>query len=333
MRRVLSAVTLLIVLMLLTTLAPAAGRPPIVAVAAQAEEAGCPLFPPNNPLNEDISHAPVDPNSSRYIQSIGADRHLHPSFGSEPAFGMPYAVVGPDQPKVKVRFTGSPRSSDPGPYPIPADAPVQGAGVGPGDHHLLVLQSGTCKLYEMYRARRTGSSWEAGSGAVFDLRSNALRPDRWTSADAAGLPIFPLLARYQEVRRGAILHALGVTVEQTQCGFIHPATHCSSSSTDPRLPPMGLRLRLKRSFNLSGYHGQALIVLNALKTFGLIVADEGGSWDIAGATNPGWNDKDLHQLESVPGSAFEAVSSGPIVRGGAHRRAHAPRSGRGNAAD
>ena len=179
---------------------------------------------------------------------------------------------------------------------------------------MLVLQTGACKLYELYKARRTSRGWEAGSGAVFDMRSNDLRPDGWTSADAAGLPIFPLLARYPEARAGAITHALRVTVWRTQRGFIHPATHYSSNSSDPRLPPMGLRLRLKAGFSLAGYHGQALIVLRALKRYGLIVADEGGSWNIGGTHDPGWSDDDLKQLDRVPGSAFEAVDTGPIVK-------------------
>lgn len=320
LRQTLAAIALLSLAAVAVVLTPSAGGTGLRARAAQAEEAGCPLFPASNPLNQDISHAPVNPNSARYIEAIGAAGHLHASFGSEPIYGFPYAVVGPNQPKVPMRFTLSPRSSDPGPYPVPPNAPIQGGPSGPGDHHVLVLQSGTCKLYELYQARRSGNGWEAGAGAVFDLRSNALRPDGWTSADAAGLPIFPLLARYQEARSGAIDHALRVTVERTQDGFIHPATHYSSSSSDPNLPPMGLRLRLKASFNLSGYRGQALIVLRALKTYGLIVADEGGAWDISGATNPGWNDRDLHQLETVPGSAFEALSTGPILRGGRSRR-------------
>ncbi len=321
LRRALSAAGLLALAALASLAAATAGGAGLRAHAAQAEEAGCPLFPANNPLNRDISHAPVNPNSARYIEAIGADGHLHPSFGSEPIYGFSYAVVGPRQPKVPMRFTLSPRSSDPGPYPIPPNAPIQGGASGPGDHHVIVLQRGTCKLYELFEARPSGDGWEAGSGAVFNLRSNALRPDGWTSADAAGLPIFPLLARYQEVHAGAIDHALRVTVVQGQDGFIHPATHFSSSSSDPDLPPMGLRLRLKASFNMSGYHGQALIVLRALKIYGLIVADEGaGSWNIGGATNPAWNDRDLHQLETVPGSAFEAVSTGPILRGASHRR-------------
>ncbi len=277
------------------------------------------MFPANNPLNQDISHARVDPHSAEYIDSIGPSVRLHPSFSSTPGYGMPYAIVGPHQAKLPVRFYLSPRSSDPGPYPIPLSVPIQGESspndAVSGDDHVLVLQSGTCKLYELYKARRAGGGWEAGSGAVFNLLSNKLRPDGWTSADAAGLPIFPLLARYPEVRAGAIEHALRVTVPRTQDGFVHPATHDSSSSSDPGLPPMGERLRLKASFDLSGYHGQALIVLQALKRYGLIVADEGGAWNIGGTHDPGWSDRDLKQIESVPGSAFEAVSTGPILHG------------------
>ncbi|HEY2719458.1 MAG TPA: hypothetical protein VGI52_07490, partial [Solirubrobacteraceae bacterium] len=165
----------------------------------------------------------------------------------------------------------------------------------------------------LYAARRLAGGWEAGSGAVFNLRSNALRPEGWTSADAAGLPILPLLARYPEVRAGQIDHALRVTVARTQAGYIHPATHLASSSEDPSLPPMGLRLRLKASFDLSGYRGQALVILRALKRYGLIVADNGSSWYITGAPDSRWNDEDLDQLKTVPGSDFEAVRSGPIL--------------------
>jgi hypothetical protein len=299
---------------------PTAGG--LEALAQPPEEAGCPIFPADNPINQDISSAPVDPNSAGYIDSIGADGHLHASFSNTPRYGIPYTVVGPQQPKVPMRFIYSRATSEPGPYPVPLNAPIQ-ADPG-GDRHVLVLQSGTCKLYELYAARPRGNGWEAGSGAVFDLRSNALRPNGWTSADAAGLPIFPLLARYQEASAGSIDHALRVTVQRTQRGYIHPATHFSSGERNPRLPPMGLRLRLKASFSLSGYYGQALIVLRALKRYGLIVADEGGSWNIGGAPNPGWVDHDLQQLERVPGSAFEAVSTGPILHKGAvfHRHRH-----------
>jgi len=290
---------------------PALAKAPL---GAAPHEGACPVFPASNPLNQDISHAPVDPNSAKYIASVGAGIHLHADFGTPPSYGIPYAVVGSRQRKVPVHFEYR-EESDPGPYPIPPSAPVEGAGEE-GDRHVLVLQEGTCKLYELYAARRQGRGWLAGSGAVFNLRSNALRPEGWTSADAAGLPIFPLLARYSEVKAGEIDHALRVTVAQTQRGYIHPATHFASGSSDPNLPPMGLRLRLKASFDLAPYHGQALIILRALERYGLVVADNGSSWYITGAPNPHWNNEDLDQLKSVPGSAFEAVDTGPVL----HRR-------------
>jgi hypothetical protein len=301
-----------------------AGSLGAVAVAAPAKkaprpagphEAGCPMFPANNALNRDISHAPVDPNSASYIASIGAGVHLHADFGSNPSYGIPYVIVKRSQPKVPIKFSEFGEESEPGPYPVPPGAPVEGAGEE-GDRHVLVLQQHSCKLYELYSAQRKGAGWEAGSGAVFNLRSNALRPEGWTSADAAGLPILPLLVRYPEVHAGRIDHALRVTVEHTQNGYIHPATHFASSSSDPALPPMGLRLRLKASFDLTPYHGQALVVLRALKRYGLIVADNGSPWYITGAPSAAWNDEDLDQLKNVPGSAFEAVSSGPILHKG-----------------
>jgi hypothetical protein len=289
---------------------------PALAMPSEApHERGCPIFPASNPLNQDISRAPVDPRSAQYVASIGADVHLHADFGTPPSYGIPYAVVGPHQPKVPIRFSEYGEESDPGPYPVPPNAPVEGAGEA-GDRHVLVLQAGACRLYELYNARRRGAGWEAGSGAVFNLRSNALRPEGWTSADAAGLPIFPLLVRYPEVKAGRIDHALRVTVPRTQRGYVHPATHFASSSSDPALPPMGLRLRLKASFPLTGFHGQALVVLRALKRYGLIVADNGSPWYITGAPDPRWHDKDLDQLKTVPGSAFEAVRTGAIRRAG-----------------
>jgi hypothetical protein len=286
---------------------------------AGPREYSCPIFPAGNPINRDISHAPVDPNSAAYIASIGLTGHLHPDFGTNPSYGIPYTVVGAHQPTVPIKFTEYGEESNPGPYPIPANAPVEGAGEE-GDRHVLVLQEGSCKLYELYNAQRdaqrAAGGWDAGSGAVFDLRSNALRPNGWTSADAAGLPIFPLLVRYPEVRAGRIDHALRVTVQRTQAGFIHPATHFASSSTDPSLPPMGLRLRLKASYSLAGFHGESLVVLRALKRYGLIVADNGSSWYITGAPDPRWRDEDLEQIKRVPGSAFEAVRTGPILHAG-----------------
>jgi hypothetical protein len=304
-------------LALLPSLAPASAKTTAIRTSSGTgpHEGSCPIFPKSNSINQDISHAPVDPNSAAYIASIGLTGHLHPDFGTNPSYGIPYTVVGPHQPKVPIKFTEYGEESNPGPYPIPANAPVEGAGEA-GDRHVLVLQEGSCKLYELYNAQLTGAGWEAGSGAVFNLRSNALRPNGWTSADAAGLPIFPLLVRYPEVRAGQIDHALRVTVQRTQAGFIHPATHLASSSSDPDLPPMGLRLRLKASYSLAGYHGESLIILRALKRYGLIVADNGSSWYLTGAPDPRWNDADLEQLKQVPGSAFEAVQTGPILHTG-----------------
>jgi hypothetical protein len=281
------------------------------AQARAPREGGCPIFPASNPLNQEIAQAPVAPNSAAYIASIGLSAHLHPDFGTPTGYGIPYTVVGPHQPKVPISFSEFGEESDPGPYPIPPSAPVEGDG-DEGDRHVLVLQRGSCRLYELYSAKRLASGWEAGSGAVFNLRSSKLRPEGWTSADAAGLPIFPLLVRYPEVRAGQIDHALRVTVPRTQRGYIHPATHFASSSSDPSLPPMGLRLRLKASFSLAGFHGESLIVLRAIKRYGLIVADNGSPWYITGAPDPRWNDEDLEQIKRVPGSAFEAVQSGAI---------------------
>ncbi len=287
---------------------------PGVAAAKAPEEAGCPMFPANNPLNEEVANLPMSPNSANYIAAIGANEHLHADFGKNRHWGIPYRIVGPEQRKVAIDFNEFPEESDPGPYPIPLNAPVEGAGEE-GDQHVLVLQKGSCMLYELYHAQRDAAGWEAGSGAVFNLRSNALRPEGWTSADAAGLPIMPLLVRYPEVQRGQIDHALRVTVRETQRGYIHPATHFASSSSNPDLPPMGLRLRLSASFDLAPYHGEALVILEALKRFGLIVADNGSPWFITGAPSTRWNEEDLNELKSVPGSAFEAVETGPILHG------------------
>jgi hypothetical protein len=277
-------------------------------------EYGCPILPASDPLNQEIAHAPVNPNSAAYIASIGLSAHLHPDFGTNPGYGIPYAVVGPRQRKVPMRFTEYPSESNPGPYPVPANALIEGGGVnGEGDKHVLVVQRGACKLYELYDAQRAGAGWSASNGAVFNLRSDALRPEGWTSADAAGLPIFPLLVRYPEVASGQIDHALRVTVPETQDGYIHPATHFASSNSNPDLPPMGLRLRLKASYSLAHIHGESLTILQALKRYGLIVADNGSPWYITGAPSPHWNDEDLEQLKQVPGFAFEAVESGPIL--------------------
>ena len=265
------------------------------------------MFPPDNPWNRDVSADPIDDRSGAYIASIGPNLHLHPDFGSNPSYGMPYIVVPTSQPKLPVVFSEA-DESDPGPYPIPADAPVEGG----SDRHVLALQEGTCRLYEMYSASFGAGSWHAYSGAVFDLRSNALRPDGWTSADAAGLPILPGLVRYDEVRAGAIRHALRFTVENTQRAYVHPATHFASSDTNPDLPPMGLRLRLKASFPAAGYSPEVQVILTALKRYGMFVADNGSNWYISGASDQRWNDEALDDLKTIPGSAFEVVEAGPL---------------------
>ena len=284
------------------------------AVVSGPSLAGCPVFPANNAWNSNVDALPVRSDSRTFIASISASgkTNLHPDFGGGGAYGIPFKVVPSTQANVPIHFTAYGDESDPGPYPVPGTAPVEGGSASTGDRHVLVLQQGTCHLYEMGRAFWRGTYWDADVGVNWDLRSNALRPAGWTSADAAGLPILPGLVRYGEVAAGHIDHAVRFTVSATQRGYILPATHYASSSTDPTLPPMGLRLRLKAGFSLAGYHGQSLVILRALKTYGMIVADNGSSWYITGAADPRWNDDDLNQLKNVPGSAFEVVNTGPI---------------------
>ena len=240
-------------------------------------------------------------------------KFLHPDFGSDPTYGIPYVVVPGSQAFVPMSFDYA-DESDPGPYPFPPDAPVEGGSGASGDRHVLVIDSGNCHLYETFDSHYVGPGWHAGSGAVFDFASNALRPDYWTSADAAGLPIFPGLVRYDEAQAGAINHALRFTVARTQRAFVHPATHYASSSTDGNDPPMGLRVRLKASYDISGFAGASHTVLVALKKYGMLVADNGADWFITGATDTRWNDSDLEQLKTVPASAFEAVQLGRVYR-------------------
>ena len=273
------------------------------------------MFPSNNAWNQNVSKLPVRSDSAtliRRISATGGRTMLHADFGGGGAYGIPFEVVPSTQPRVPIHYTAYGDESDPGPFPIPANAPVEGGSSSTGDRHVLVVQQSTCHLFELYDAHWRGSGWDAASGANWNLGSNQLRPLGWTSADAAGLPILPGLARYGEVRNGAINHALRFTVAQTQRGYILPATHYASSSTDATLPPMGLRLRLNASYDLSRFHGQALVILRALKQYGMIVADNGGSWFISGAADSRWNDDDLNQLKTVPGSAFQAVNTGPI---------------------
>ena len=276
----------------------------------RAHDRRLPCLPEDNPWNQDISEAPVD-TSHDYIGSLGS-MTLWPDFGGDGEYGIPYVSVPFSQPLVPISFD-EPDESDPGPYPTPLDAPVEGG----GDRHVLALRQGDCKLFELYAAQREGSGWHAYSGAVWDLRSNALRPDGWTSADAAGLPMLPGLARRDEADAGLIRHALRITVPTTQRAYIHPATHWASSNTDPDEPPMGLRVRLKASYDISHLRGQARVVARALQTYGALVADNAGSPRvyISGAVDTGWVDEDLGGLKAIPASALEAVRTGTVVRG------------------
>ncbi len=277
---------------------------------------GCPIFPEDNAWNTDISGHPLHADSDRIIAAIQANGgdFLHPDFGETQTYGIPYVVVPADQPRVPITYDAYGDESDPGPFPIPLDAPVEGVpGATSGDRHVIALQQGTCELFELYVGRRSGDGWVAASGARFDLRSNELRPLGWTSADAAGLPILPGLVRYEEVAAGEIRHAIRVTFSRTRRAYILPATHFASSRTDTDLPPMGLRLRLKASYDTSQLTGQARVIAEAMQRYGLIVADNGSNWFFQGAPSLGWDDDDLNQLKSIPGTAFEVVDTGPVI--------------------
>jgi hypothetical protein len=272
----------------------------------------CTVFPADNPWNRDVSGLPADTNSGNYLTAIaglGGNQKLHADFGGAGEYGIPYITVPGTQAKVGIDFTEYGDESDPGPYPIPLNAPVEGG----SDAHVLAIDRDHCKLYELFAAAPGATRWSAQSGAVFDLTSNALRPEGWTSADAAGLPIFPGLVRYDEVASGHIDHALRFTLSRTQRAYLHPATHWASSYTNANYSPMGLRFRLRADFDVSSYTGQARVILNALKKYGMIVADNGSNWFITGAQDPRWNDDDLNQLKVVPGSAFEVVNTGETI--------------------
>ena len=265
----------------------------------------CPVFPQNNAWNRDVSALPVAANSATLIASIGLGASLHPDFSNHGRYGIPFNIVGKAQRKVRVGFQYA-GESDRGPYPIPSRPKVEQG----SDRHVLVIDRDACRLYELFAARRVAGRWTAGSGAIFNLRSNALRPRGWTSADAAGLPIFPGLARFHEVRAGRIDHALRFTAPRTRTAFVFPARHQAGSSSDPALPPMGLRVRLKASVSLAGFGPQARVVLRALKRYGMILADNGSPWYVTGAPSAGWDDDDLHGLGRITGADFEAVAPG-----------------------
>jgi hypothetical protein len=272
----------------------------------------CPIFPANNPWNERVDKLPVAANSAQLIASIGVGTGLHPDFGSglydgQP-IGIPFDVVSKSTPGARVTFDYS-DESDHVAYPIPKTVHIEGGNNSTGDRHAILVDKSSCRLYELFDLTHASSGWHAGSGATWNLRSNHLRPAGWTSADAAGLPIFPGLARYDEVARGVIDHALRFTVEHTRRAFVYPARHDASSSDDPSLPPMGLRVRLKASVDISGFPRQARIVLQALKTYGMILADNGSNWYISGAPDPHWSNDALHTIGRITGSDFEVVDT------------------------
>jgi hypothetical protein len=279
---------------------------------------GCPVFPADNIWNYDISNLPVDANSANYIASMGLTSSLRAYFGATvPGYappGIPYTTVPARQPYVPVSFYYQDQS-DPGPYPIPNNAPIEGGQNSTGDRHVIVIDKATCELYEMFDAfpQPEDVSWYAGSGATWDLNSNHLRPLNWTSADAAGLPIFPALVRYDEVASGVIAHALRVTTTASQCTFLWPARHYASTNCDPNLPPMGLRLRLKASVDISSFPADDQVILKALKHYGMFVADNGpSSWVITGAPDQRFNNNDLALLGQITGSDFEAVDESAL---------------------
>jgi hypothetical protein len=286
--------------------ASGAGAPPAIG--------RCPVFPATSVWNQRVDTLPVAAGSATIVRSIGLDSPVHADFGAGlydgQRIGIPYVVVNSAAtPKSRPSFDYA-DESDRAPYPIPANVPIEGQpNPDDGDRHALIVARDTCTLYELYALHRQGSRWAAGSGAIWNLRSNALRPAGWTSADAAGLPILPGLARYDEVAGGAVDHALRFTAPRTRTAYIYPARHQAGASSDPSLPPMGLRVRLKASFDISAFPPQARVVLIALKRYGMILADNGSPWYISGAPDPHWSNDDLHSLGRVTGADFEVVDT------------------------
>jgi hypothetical protein len=302
------------------------------AAATSSDLGSCTVFPappaslsPRAPSlateaawNQNIAKAPRAADSAKviaYIDSHGGDA-IHPDFGSPRAYGFPYAVVGASAKQLPIHYTAYGSESSPGPFPVPSNAPVEGGADAEGDRHVLVVDKGTCKLYELYDASYSGSPkphWDADAGVEWNLRSAALRPDGWTSADAAGLPIFPGLVRYEEAAAGHVDHAIRVTMGSTRNAWVHPASHCAGDTDSGAAPPMGLRLRLKAGFPLGGMGTTARAIAVAMKEYGLIVADNGSNWYISGTSDRRWDDEELEPLKQIPGSAFEVVRSAASV--------------------
>jgi hypothetical protein len=274
-------------------------------------------FTSGSPWNTDISTAPVDPNSATIISNFVGSVNLHPDFGTDPTYGIPYLVVDGSQPLVNINLEAYGDESDPGPMPVPANAPVEGGSSSTGDRHVLVLDKNNCFLYEMYNSSpNSDGSWNADSTAVWDMldpdSSNPQqRPYTWTSADAAGLPIFPGLVRYDEVAAGKIQHAFRFTLPRTSAAFTPPASHDAATSSDPAAPPMGMRIRLKSTYNISGFDANMQVILTAMQNYGLILADNGSALFVTGASDSRWG-SDLDSLKTVPASAFEVVLMTPV---------------------
>jgi len=298
--------------------AGAIGKPtrpaPKPDLGAGADLKGRRPFPADNAWNRDVSKEAVDPNSDRLIASIGIDAPLHPDFGTR--YGIPYVVVERSQPRVPVAFEYA-GESDRGPYPIPPDAPIEGGADASGDRHVLVIDRDEWRLYELWAAypQEGGRSWKAGSGAIFDLSSNKTRPAGWTSADAAGLAVFPGLVRYDEVvLRKVVEHAFRFTCVKTRRAYVSPASHFASRVDDENLPPMGMRVRLKAAFDTRGFPESARVILEAMKTYGLILADNGSNWFVTGAPDPRFRDAEIETLKKVKGRDFEVVKMGEMVK-------------------
>jgi hypothetical protein len=285
----------------------------IPTVAGRGVIGSCTILPASNVWNRRVDSLPVRSDSATLMNRMGLNKWLHPDFGTYAGYGIPINVVTAATPRSPVTFTW-PGESDAGPYPIPASPKIEGAGAA-GDRHILMIDTEACRLWELFAAQKVSGSWRAGSGATFDLRSNALRPDGWTSADAAGLPIYPGLARYEEVAAGVIAHALRFTVPETRNTHIYPARHHASSLTGSSYPPMGLRLRLKANVDISGFGPQSRVILRALKRYGMILADNGSAYYVSGAPDPRWNDDELHDLHGITGSMFEVVNTTGFVNG------------------
>jgi Ricin-type beta-trefoil lectin domain len=270
---------------------------------------GCQVLPSNNVWNTPVDKLPVHPNSDAWVRTIGLINPVHPDFGTNPAYGLPYNTVNGSQAKVKVTFQYA-SESDPGPYPIPANPIIEGG----SDKHMIVMDTTNCVDYELYGvSQKSNGAWTAGSGAVFPLTSNQLRPAGWTSADAAGLPIFPGLIRYDEVASGAINHAIRFTAPITANSYLWPARHEASLATGSQFPPMGARFRLKQAFDVSKFPQREQVILNAMKKYGIILADNGSSWYISGVSDSRWDDSELHLLTQVTGANLEALDESSLM--------------------